>query len=160
ALDSQASLDPYFDTRTTLHLEFGPDSRGDLITLHRLATDGASDLTMRRAGGESRVSGARPYYGPIQINEPLDPGTILGGPIQANDLSADMAATFVLAAESLSTLEVGRARELRLRQLELNPEAFFRNATLGDRSWSVIRKDDVAITDGVERRAGRSYEIT
>jgi hypothetical protein len=156
ALDSQASLDPYFDTRTTLHVEFGPDAGGDLLTLRREADDGTSALALRRVGGRAVVSGDRPYYGRIGLDEPLDPGAILGGPMLANDLTTDMAATFVLAAEALAGLGPGQSRELRLKQLELNPGEFLRNATLGDRTWAVVRKADVAPASG----GGRSYEIT
>jgi hypothetical protein len=159
-LDSQASLDPYFDTRTILRIELGPDSRGQIVTLQRHAADGTADLMMRRAGAEARIAGTRPYYGKIEIEETLDPGVILGGPMLANDVTTDMVATFVLAAESLSGLEPGRSKELQLKQLELNPEEFFRNATVGDRRWSVVRKDDVAIGSDGDRRGGRSYEIT
>jgi hypothetical protein len=71
-----------------------------------------------------------------------------------------MVATFVVAAGALSGLETGKSRELPLKQLELNPEEFFRNATVGDRTWSVLRKDDVATGGDGDRRDGRSYEIT
>jgi hypothetical protein len=159
-LDSQASLDPYFDTRTTLRVELGSASRGDLVTLVRQAADGTANLAMRRSEGKAMISGTRPYYGRIEIEEPFDPEAVLGGPILANDVGTDMAATFVVAAEALSGLETGRSRELRLKQLELNPDEFFRDATVGDRTWSVVRKDDVAIAGAGDRRDGRSYEIT
>ena len=163
ALDSQASIDPYFDTRTTLHVEIGADSRSDLVELRRDATDGTTALRMWRSEGQARISGARPYYGEIKIDEPIQPETFLGGPILANDLDSDMVATYALAAGSLSGLEIGKSVDLHLKQLELNPDAHFRNATIADRTWVVLRKEDEASTTNEERRERRgyrSYEIT
>jgi hypothetical protein len=159
-LDSQASLDPYFETRTILHMEIGSDSRGDSLTISRHASDGTTELSMRRSGGKAHVSGTRPYYGEINLEEPIGSDAILGGPMLANNIGTDMVATYALAAEALSALQVGQSVEIRLKQLELNPDEFFRNATVGDTKWSVLRKEDVAVTTGGNRRGCRSYEIT
>jgi hypothetical protein len=159
-LDAQASLDPYFDTSTALHLEIGTDSRGDSLAIRRLAADGTTVLVMKRSGGKAQISGTRPYYGEIKIEEPIDPDVFLGGPMLANNLTTDMVATYVLAAESLSKLLVGGSVELRLKQLELNPDESFRNATVGDMTWSVMRKDDEAAKTDGGRPGCRSYEIT
>jgi hypothetical protein len=159
-LDSQASLDPYFETRTVLHVEIGPDSRGDQLTIRREAADGTANLAMTRSGGKARISGARPYYGVINLEEPIGPEVILGGPMLANNLTTDMVATYALAAESLAKLRVGQSVELPLKQLELNPDEFFRNATVGDMKWSVTRKDDVTITTDGDCRGCLSSEVT
>jgi hypothetical protein len=108
----------------------------------------------------AQVSGTRPYYGEISIKEPLSPDVILAGPMLANNITTDMAATFTLAAESFSTLRIGQSVELQLKQLELNPDEFFRNATVGDTRWSVTRKDDPTPTPNGESLGSRSYEIT
>jgi len=78
----------------------------------------------------------------------------------ANNVTTDMAATFTIAAESLSKLRIGQSVELQLKQLELNPEEFFRNATVGDAKWSVTRKDDPTLVPDSECRGCRAYEIT
>jgi hypothetical protein len=159
-LDSQASLDPYFDTRTILHMEIGTESRGDSIKISRHTADGTTELLMHRSGAKARISGTRPYYGEIGIEEPIGPDVLLGGPMLANNVATDMVATLALAAESLSKLQVGQSIELRLKQLELNPEEFLRNATVGDTTWSVLRKADVTLTVDAGPQGGRSYEIT
>jgi imidazolonepropionase-like amidohydrolase len=159
-LDSQASLDPYFDTSTVLHAEVGTGSRGESVTISRQAADGTANLLMKRSGGMAQVSGTRPYYGEIRIEEPLGPDVILAGPMLANNITTDMAATFTIAAESLSALRIGQSVDLQLKQLELNPDEFFRNATVGDTKWSVTRKDAPIPTPDGGCRGCRSYEIT
>jgi hypothetical protein len=159
-LDSQASLDPYSETSTVLHAEVGTRSRGESITISRRAADGTANLVMKRSGGMAWVSGSRPYYGEIRIEEPVGPDVILAGPMLANNVTTDMAATFAMAAESLDRLQVGQSIKLQLKQLELNPEEFFRNARVGDSRWSVTRKDDPKPTPNGACRGCRSYEIT
>jgi hypothetical protein len=160
ALDSQAWLDPYFETSTVLHAELGADSRGERLAITRRADDGTTELLLKRSEGKAQVSGTRPYYAEIRIEEPIGPDVILDGPMLANNFSTDMVATFALAAEFVSGLKVGQSMELHLKQLELNPEEFFRNATVGDMKWSVLRKDDVTFSTDSSDRKGRSYELT
>ncbi|MBI3844006.1 MAG: amidohydrolase family protein [Planctomycetes bacterium] len=141
-LSSQSSIDPWWETRTSLRLETGADGIDRKLEIERESIDGTAHLRLERRGDRSHATGSRPAYGAIEFDEPLPPGTLFGGPILSNGFASDMTVTFVHALPAIADMAVGDSRELRFRLIELNSAEFFRNATLGDMTWTVRRDAD------------------
>ena len=70
-----------------------------------------------------------------------------------------MAGAFFLASERLATLAAGQSLELKLKQLELDPDKHGRNATVGDMVWKVVRDEEV-VSNGAACRGCKGFVIT
>ncbi len=131
-LASRASIDPYHDVRTWAELELeGASVRR--VRIERTAADGTADLAIEAAGEVARVTGARPYYGAIDLTLPHAPGDLLGGPVHADEVTSDLVANWVLAAERIASGE----RTIGFDLIELNAGEHLERATAGETTWTV-----------------------
>jgi len=156
---AQSSVDPSQSTNTTMVAEIDKDSRIERVDVTRQGPEGMSHLSMARQGETVLISGRRPYYGDISLREPIEQDTILTGPILSDEIVFDMAGAFFLASERLATLAAGQSLELKLKQLELDPDKHGRNATVGDMVWKVVRDDEV-VSNGAACRGCKGFVIT
>jgi len=139
---AQSSIDPSQSTKTTVVAEISKHFRVERVEVNRQGPEGTSRLSMIRQGETALISGRRPYYGDLSLREQIDQRTILAGPILSDEIVFDMAGTFFLASDRLAKLAAGQSLELKLKQLELDPDKHGRNATVGDMVWKVLRDDD------------------
>lgn len=157
-LTSEASIDPYHDTKTLLKIELGEFVHGVRVEVDRRAAEGTR-LVMERVGTEVHVFGNRPTYSDIDLREPADARAFLGGPMLADYLTTDLMANFVLVSRALPPLQVGQATQVHLKQIELNPSEYFRNAIIGDMDWTITRKEDTAPEAHAACNGCRTHEI-
>src|SRR5260370_38163571 len=78
-LTSEASIDPYHDTKTLLKIELGEFGHGVRVEVDRRAAEGTR-LVMERVGTEGHVFGNRPPYREIDLGAPAGARAFLGGP--------------------------------------------------------------------------------
>jgi imidazolonepropionase-like amidohydrolase len=158
-LTSEASVDPYHDTKTLLKIELGKSAHGVRVEVDRRAAEGNTRLVMERTGTEVHVFGSHPIYGNIDLREQAEASVFLGGPMLADYLTTDLMANFALVSRALPALQVGQSAKVQLKQIELNPGEYFRNAIVGDMDWTITRREDAAS----EQHAGcigcRTHEI-